>query len=96
MRCRAARLGLLRRRRCKLDQKDHDGVLMAEYRRRTEAPGVQRNLARSRSRARTNACTGPEALPEMAVAQREQLEGLARQQRNAGRDRHESRKLAVA
>ena len=83
-------------RRCKLDQKDHDGVLMAEYRRRTEAQGAQRNLARSRTRARTNACTGPEMVPEMPVAQREQLEGLARQQRNANRDRHESRKLAVA
>ena len=42
------------------------------------------------------ACTGPEVLPEMRDAHREQLEKLARQQRNAGRDRHESRELAVA
>jgi hypothetical protein len=35
-------------------------------------------------------------LPEMRDAHREQLEALARQQRNAGRDRHESRELAVA
>ena len=41
-------------------------------------------------------CTGPEVLPEMRDAQREQLEKLARQQRNASRDRHESRELAVA
>ncbi len=42
------------------------------------------------------ACTGPEVLPEMRDAQREQLEKLARQQRTASRDRHESRGLAVA
>jgi hypothetical protein len=32
----------------------------------------------------------------MRDAHREQLERLARQQRNASRDRHESRELAVA
>jgi hypothetical protein len=42
------------------------------------------------------ACTGPEVLPEMRDAHREQLERLARQQRNASRDRNESRELAVA
>ncbi len=41
-------------------------------------------------------CTGPEVLPEMRDAHRKQLERLAWQQRNASRDRHESRELAVA
>ena len=41
MRCRLANLGLLRRSRGKLDEEDHGGVLMAEYRRRTEAQGVR-------------------------------------------------------
>ena len=36
------------------------------------------------------------AIPEMRDAHREQLEGLARQQRNVSRDRNESRELAVA
>ncbi len=56
--------------------------------------------ARSQTPARTYVCTGPEILPEMRDAHREQVEGLARQQRNrasdASRDRHESREVAVA
>ena len=59
-------------------------------------PKVCAKKARSRTRARTYACTGPEVLPEMRDAHREQLERLARQQRNASRDRHESRDVAVA
>ena len=97
MRCRLTRLGLLRRRRGKLVQEDHGGVLMAEFRRRTQAEGVrEENHSHTRGRTCTYACTGPEVLPEMRDAQREQLEALARQQRNASRDRHESRELAVA
>ena len=53
-------------------------------------------LVRARAHARMYACTGPEVLPEMRDAHREQLERLARQQRNASRDRNESRELAVA
>jgi hypothetical protein len=94
MRCRLARLGLLRRRQGKLDAEDHGGVLMAEFRRRTQAQGVHEQS--SLARAHRYACTGPEVLPEMRDAHREQLEKLARQQRNASRDRHESRELAVA
>jgi hypothetical protein len=41
-------------------------------------------------------CTGPEVLPEMRDVHREQVERLARQQREASRDRHESREVAVA
>ncbi len=52
--------------------------------------------ARLQMPAHTYACTGPEILPEMRDAHREQVERLARQQRSATRDRHESRELAVA
>jgi hypothetical protein len=52
--------------------------------------------ARSQTPARTYACTGPEVLPDMREAHREQVEKLARQQRDASRDRNESREVAVA
>ncbi len=52
--------------------------------------------ARSQTRARTHACTGPEVLPDMRDARREQVERLARQRRDATRDRHESGEVAVA
>ena len=97
--CRLTRLGLLRRRRGKLDEldtEDHGGVLMAEFRRRTQAQGVHEESSLAFTRAHTFACTGPEVLPEMRDAHREQVERLDRQQRNASRDRHESRELAVA
>ena len=57
---------------------------------------VRAQKARSQTPARTHACTGPEVLPEMRDAHREQVERLARQQREASRDRHESREVAVA
>ena len=95
MRCRLMRLGLLRRRQGKLVKEDHGGVLMAEFRRRTQAEGV-REENRSHTRARMYVCTGPEVLPETGDAHSEQLEALARQQRHATRDRNESRELAVA
>ena len=59
-------------------------------------PKVCAKKARSQTPAPTHVCTGPEVLPEMRDAHREQVEALARQQRNASRDRHESREFAVA
>ena len=58
MRCRLTRLGLLRRRRGKLVEEDHGGVLMAEFRRRTRAEGVREENclhvhAHKRARARS-------------------------------------------
>ena len=56
MRCRLARLGLLRRRRGELVEEDHGGVLMAEFRRRTRAEGVREKNCLY-VHARTRACT---------------------------------------
>ena len=94
--CRLERFGLRRRRGGEVDAEDHGAVLMAEYRRRTQAQGVRAKDSRSHTRVRTYACAGPEVLPEMRDAHREHIEQLARQQRNASRDRHASREVAVA
>ena len=48
--CRLTRLGLRRRRRGEVDAEDH-GVLMAEYRRRTQAQGVREESSLAHSRA---------------------------------------------
>ena len=90
MLCRLARLGL-RRRRGEVDIEDHGAVLMAEYRRRTQAQGVceESSLADARAQVRVHRSRG-------STRNREQVEKRARQLRNASRDRHESREVAVA
>ena len=50
-RCRLVRLGIRRRRRGEIDVEDHGAVLMAEYRRRTQAQGVREGLSLAHARA---------------------------------------------
>ncbi len=95
-RCRLVRLGIRRRRRGEIDVEDHGAVLMAEYRRRTQAQGVREGLSLAHTRAHTHACAGPEVLPEMRDAHREQVERLTRLQRNESRGLHDAREVAVA